>query len=112
MRAIRSPPLPDNDALRLGTVHGPVGDVERLEEGVDIAERGVDAVAAQRVYVELCQTRRLLVAYVLAPACGGRELAALVGGEAVDRRGLRVAEGVVQGGVGYAQTSLIGYVLT
>ena len=79
---------------------------------MQVAQRGVDAPLAQRVYVELGETCDLLVADVLRPELCVGQIEALFGGEAVDRCGLLLAfERIVVGRVGDAQTALVGDVL-
>ena len=85
---------------------------EGIVKVLQVAQRGVDAPLAQRVYVELGETCDLLVADVLRPELCVGQIEALFGGEAVDRCGLLLAfERIVVGRVGDAQTALVGDVL-
>ena len=104
--------LPDDHALLDGHVHRAVGDREGIVKVLQVAQRGVDAPLAQRVYVELGETCDLLVADVLRPELCVGQIEALFGGEAVDRCELLLAfERIVVGRVGDAQTALVGDVL-
>ena len=59
--------LPDNHALLDRHIHLAVGDVEGVEEILEVAQRSVHAPLTERVYVEFGQTGDLLVADVLCP---------------------------------------------
>ena len=72
---------------------------------MQVAQRGVHAPFAQRVYVELRQTGDLLVTDVLGPQRGIPQIEPLFGGESVDRGGFLLAfERVAIGRAGYTQT--------
>ena len=51
----RSVPLPDNHALLDRHIHLAVGDVEGIEEILEVAQRSVHAPLTERVYVEFGQ---------------------------------------------------------
>ena len=84
----RSVPLPDNHALLDRHIHLAVGDVEGIEEILEVAQRSVHAPLTERVYVEFGQTGDLLVADVLCPDGRVAQVEALSRREAVDRFGL------------------------
>ena len=104
--------LPNHNPLLHGAIHLAIGNAESLVPLGNVGQSAIHSPFAQRVGVNFGQSYNLLLANVLCPQSGVGDVEPLGCGVAVNLLGLHSAECVLQSGVGYPQTTLVGNVLT